>query len=69
MINYFHIIIYMINNIEHFGGIFGKADNKSEEKKELTSSQLRLLNLNCKDKFGIDYKYNKETLGWYDSIY
>ena len=48
----------MINNYEHFGGIFGKAGSKSKDKKKLTESQLRLLDLNCKDKFGTNTYYD-----------
>ena len=46
----------MINNIEHFGGIFGKGD-KNDDKK-MTEDRLRLLNLNCKNVNGQDYSFD-----------
>lgn len=43
-------------NIEHFGGILGKASK--EEKDKISSHQLNLYNQNCKNTHGEKFAYD-----------
>ena len=49
----------MINNIEHFGGIFGKGSGDSEKKKKINyEDKINILNINSKNLNGSDYAYD-----------
>jgi hypothetical protein len=51
----------IFNNIEYFGGIFGKSEKDTKNK--LDSNKLNLLNLNCKNTRGKNYVFDRDYNG------